>query len=165
MEKDYSKFVGYYIQNIARVFTHRHNTMLEQIGLTYSQFRILASLWRKEGQTQNDMVCELMIKPATLTGLLCTLERKGYLERKKSTEDGRIKFVFLTEKGRSLETVSYDIIHVLDTQIAQGVPDACKKKIVNCLSNLYNYSSKLELPELPESARYLSKQNPPRKTK
>ncbi len=47
MEKDISNNLGFYIQRISRLITYRHNLMLEEQGITFSQFKVLLSLWEK----------------------------------------------------------------------------------------------------------------------
>lgn len=155
MREDYSTFVGYYVQSLSKLFTHRHNVMLEKIGLTYSQFRIINCLWERDGRTQNCILKDTLIKPASLTGLLTTLERKGYVERRRTEADGRSKVVWLTEKGKALEGASFDIIQSLESQVVSCIPEAERKPFIEMLSTLLEYTSKLEVPELPESASAL----------
>ncbi|MCK8059426.1 MULTISPECIES: MarR family winged helix-turn-helix transcriptional regulator [unclassified Fusibacter] len=153
MQRDYSEFVSYYVQNLSKMLTYRHNAMLEEIGLTYSQFRILCSLWGSEEKTQNEILKDLLIKPATLTGLLVTLEKKGLIVRHRGENDGRSKYVHLTEKGMALHKASFDILDTLDKQISDGIKDPCRDRMIACLSDLLAYTNELDLPELPASAQ------------
>lgn len=157
MHLDYSSFVGHYIQSLAKLFTYRHNTMLEQIGLTYSQFRILCCLWERDDRTQNDILKDTLIKPASLTGLIVTLEKKGYITRERDNSDGRSKVVSLTPKGRALEEASYDIIIALDQQVFEAVPAEDRAALIAQLDQLLQYTSSLPVPELPDSARKVLK--------
>jgi DNA-binding MarR family transcriptional regulator len=158
VQRDYSDFVGYYVQNLAKMLTYRHNAMLEEIGLTYSQFRILCSLWGSEEKNQNEILQDLLIKPATLTGLLVTLEKKGLIVRHRGESDGRNKYVNLTDKGKDLQSASFDILEALDKQLVLGIEGPCEDQLKTCLAALLTYTSQLELPELPPSAQAIKGQ-------
>ncbi len=157
MSIDYGNFIGYYVQNLSKRFTHRHNTMLEQIGLTYSQFRILSCLWERDARTQNCILKDTLIKPASLTGILATLERKGYITKEKKDEDGRSRVVCLTEAGRALEKPSFDIILDLENQVREGVAKEALPGLISELEKLLTYTEGLSIPPLPESAKALLK--------
>ena len=153
MKRDYSTYIGYYIQNIAKLFTHRHNTMLEQIGLTYSQFRVLLYLWEEDGISQNLLVKDNLMKPASLSGILLTLEKKGYIIRKKDASDARCKLVHLTDMGRALEKISFDIINVLEIQVQEAFDSEEGQKLVDILNDLKTCVDTLSIPQMPESAK------------
>lgn len=155
MRNQVSNYVGYYVQNLAKLFIHRHNTMLEQIGLTYSQFRVIFCLWERDGRTQNCILKDTLIKPSSLTGLLLTLERKGYLERRRTTEDGRSKVVWLTDKGKQLEQASFDIIVALEEQVVACIPEGERAHFLEVLKDFNACCNQLDIPELPASAKAL----------
>lgn len=153
MKRDYSTYIGYYIQNIAKVFTHRHNTMLEQIGLTYSQFRVLLYLWEEDGVSQNMLVKDNLMKPASLSGILTTLEKKGYIIRKTATADARCKLVYLTDQGSALEKISFDIINTLEKQVQEVFDAENGLKLVDILQELKTCVDSLDIPDMPVSAK------------
>lgn len=66
----------------------------------HGQNRILAVLTMQDGTSQKDLAYILGIRPQSLSEALTKLEEHGFVERKKSAEDGRIVNVFLTDKGR-----------------------------------------------------------------
>lgn len=51
--------------------------------------------------SQRDLERELRLKPSTINGIVDRLEEKGYVVRRVSPADGRIRLVGLTEAGRS----------------------------------------------------------------
>lgn len=66
---------------------------------TRGQGRILALLSAKPETTQRELSYLLDIRQQSLSELLAKLEEKGYIERTKSAEDGRVTNVTLTEAG------------------------------------------------------------------
>lgn len=49
---------------------------------------------------QRDLERELHLKPSTVNGIVGRLEEKGYISRRASAQDGRIRLVRLTDTGR-----------------------------------------------------------------
>ena len=49
---------------------------------------------------QRELEKELHLKPSTVNGIVDRLEAKGYVSRRPSPQDGRVRLVSLTEAGR-----------------------------------------------------------------
>jgi DNA-binding MarR family transcriptional regulator len=49
--------------------------------------------------THSDLAGRCMITPATLTGIVSTLEKAGYVRRERDTADRRVVWLLLTEAG------------------------------------------------------------------
>ena len=62
-----------------------------------------------EGQeaTQRDLEKQLRLKPPTVNGIVDRLEAKGYVTRRPSPQDGRVRLVSLTEAGWRTSAVSW----------------------------------------------------------
>ncbi len=76
MEKQFSSHIGYYIQEIARKSAVTLNEKLGELDLTYAQFRVLNTLWKKGTLTQKEILVYICVKPSTLTGLTDQLVKK-----------------------------------------------------------------------------------------
>lgn len=63
------------------------------------QGRVLALLRAKPETTQRELSYLLDMRQQSLSELLAKLEEKGFVEREKSAEDGRVTIVRLTEAG------------------------------------------------------------------
>ena len=50
--------------------------------------------------SQRELERELRLKPSTVNGIVERLEAKGYVSRRPSPQDGRVRLVSLTEAGR-----------------------------------------------------------------
>lgn len=92
--------------NIARTsdrFQNRFGKLFREFGLTGSQHNVLRIL-RGEGKP---MPCReitkrmIQVVPA-MTGLLDRLEKDGYVTRTRCEKDGRVVYVDLTPKARSV---------------------------------------------------------------
>lgn len=77
---------------------------LSPYGVTPVQFALLRLMWKRDGQFGYALAEKLLLDSATITGILDRLEQNGFIERRVDPRDRRNKLVFLTDKGRSLET-------------------------------------------------------------
>jgi DNA-binding MarR family transcriptional regulator len=75
---------------------------IRALGLTGSQFDVIATLGDTEGMTCKELSEKTLVTKGTLTGVLDRLETKGLVERVPSREDRRSIFIRLTPKGDAL---------------------------------------------------------------
>ena len=89
---------GYLVNDVARLLRREFDRRVKHIGLTRSQWFVLAHLYRNDGRTQRALADELDMEPAPLGRLIDRLEETGWLRRAPSPEDRRANLVFLTDK-------------------------------------------------------------------
>ncbi len=77
-------------------------TTLRSTGLTVTQWRALGMLLHDPGATHTDLVQQLEIEAPSVSSLVNGMERKGWVKRKRSTVDARVKRLSLTSLGRRL---------------------------------------------------------------
>ena len=75
---------------------------LRTLGLTPSQFDIVATLGNTDGMSFKELGEKTLITKGTLTGVVDRLEAKNLVRRIASTSDGRSQIVQLTRKGEAL---------------------------------------------------------------
>ncbi|MGH7240159.1 MAG: MarR family winged helix-turn-helix transcriptional regulator [Candidatus Saccharimonadales bacterium] len=80
----------------------RVDDVLRGYGMARSQFQALFWLERSSPLTQKELLGKMNIEPATLSGLIDTLEAKGYARRKPSNNDKRSKLIELTAAGKAV---------------------------------------------------------------
>jgi MarR family 2-MHQ and catechol resistance regulon transcriptional repressor len=84
----------------------RINAHLADYGLTVSQFGVLEAIYHLGPQHQASLADKILKTTGNLTHVIDHLERDGYVERQRSSEDRRLIHVHLTDSGRALvETV------------------------------------------------------------
>ncbi|MFM0176558.1 MarR family winged helix-turn-helix transcriptional regulator [Paraburkholderia sediminicola] len=89
-----------YSANLA--FGKAYKPILEELGLTYTQYITIIALWEEDHQTVSGLGEKLFLESNTLTPILKKLEAMGYLERQRDPEDERQVRVSLTKTGRQL---------------------------------------------------------------
>ena len=94
------------VSNLFRAATavrnHLERSVLAKENLSWTAFVVLWVTWIWEPIETRQIADEGGFSKATLTGVLNTLEGRGFLTREKSKDDGRLVLVSLTTKGRKL---------------------------------------------------------------
>jgi DNA-binding MarR family transcriptional regulator len=92
---------------------------LEDYGIGSGQFDFLMVLYRKDGISQETLAKILKISKATSTRAIQSLEKEGYVYRKRDENDLRAYKVYLTEKGTEIRDVILEkSIYFVDTLLS-----------------------------------------------
>ena len=97
-----SDYLCFAIYSANLAFGKVYKPMLEELGLTYTQYVAIIALWEEDNQTVSGLGEKLFLESNTLTPMLKKLEAMGYLERQRDLEDERQVRVSLTKSGRRL---------------------------------------------------------------
>ena len=79
-----------------------YKPILDELGVTYTQYLVLSTLWERDGLTVGAIAQRLALEPSTVTPAVKRLEAAGFLTRRRSPKDERQVIVELTEGGREL---------------------------------------------------------------
>ena len=86
----------------AREVVRLYGPALTKLDLTYTQYITMMVLWDNESMSVKELGSRLFLDSGTLTPVLKSLEKKGYVARSRSTEDERVLIVRTTEAGQAL---------------------------------------------------------------
>jgi DNA-binding MarR family transcriptional regulator len=89
-----------YSANLA--YGRAYKPILDELGLTYTQWITIVALWEEDGQTVGGLGEKLFLESNTLTPILKKLEALGYVARRRDPGDERQVMVTLTPAGRAL---------------------------------------------------------------
>ena len=102
----------------AREVTKLYHPYLTKLDLTYTQYITMMLLWEFGTTTAKELGKRLYLDSGTLTPVLRSLEEKGFVHRRRSSEDERVLIVKLTEKGAELRedalAVPYQVVHCVN---------------------------------------------------
>lgn len=90
------------------VIKHYH-PYLTQLGLTYTQYIAMMVLWADRRISVKELGRKLFLDSGTLTPVLKSLEEKGYVNRRRSSEDERVLIVEITDEGEALKEQAVSI--------------------------------------------------------
>jgi DNA-binding MarR family transcriptional regulator len=85
----------------AAIRRHMESKILADDRLSWTSFVALWVLWVWDEMESRDLAAEIGISRPTSTGVVTTLERRGFVQRQRSAEDGRMVRVSLTDAGRA----------------------------------------------------------------
>lgn len=86
----------------ARDIVKKYTPYLEKIDLTYTQYIVMMVLWESKAVTARELGRKLYLDSGTLTPVLKSLEKKGFISRSRSPEDERVLLVTITPEGAKL---------------------------------------------------------------
>ena len=95
-------FLCFAIYSANLAFGRAYKPILEELGLTYTQYIAIVALWEEDNQTVSRLGEKLFLESNTLTPILKKLEEMGYLRRQRDAGDERKVLVRLTDSGRRL---------------------------------------------------------------
>lgn len=87
---------------VSREIIKRYTPSLDALGLTYTQYITMMVMWEKRELLVKELGAKLFLDCGTLTPVLSALEKKGWIEKKRSQADRRDVVVTITESGMEL---------------------------------------------------------------
>jgi DNA-binding MarR family transcriptional regulator len=94
--------VGYLVNRAARSLAHQLAEELRPTGVAIGQWRVLLSLWSRDGMSQAELSREIAIEPPTMVRTIDRMVRDGLVTRVPDPADRRVTRINLTERGRAL---------------------------------------------------------------
>lgn len=108
-------FLCFAIYSANLSFGKAYKPMLEELGVTYTQYITIIALWGEGNQTVSGLGEKLFLESNTLTPILKRLENMGFVRRQRDTVDERQVLVRLTDEGW----------HLRENASRMGLFDAC----------------------------------------
>ncbi len=113
--------VGQAMIQVCRLAGERLRAKMEKIGLHRGQGFVLMHLWHDNGMSQNEIARAKHVSPATVTNMLKRMERDGWVERRRDSNDERVVRVFITDKARALHDEARTSFHELDDEVTEAL--------------------------------------------
>ena len=85
----------------AAIRRHMESKVLAADRLSWTSFVALWVLWVWGEMESRDLAAAVGVSRPTSTGVVTTLERRGFVQRRRNAADGRMVRVSLTELGRA----------------------------------------------------------------
>ena len=109
------------LRSIVKTMHRLGDTALSAYGIGHAEMRLLLLLYGEDACPQESLVAGQVVDRTNVGRSLKKLEELGYVERKKSPEDGRAKLVFLTERGRALQASVLSVKHDIEAKVTSGI--------------------------------------------
>ena len=101
-----------------------------------SEAHALMELARKDGLAQHALGARLGLEKSTVSRLVRQLEARGWLERRRSAEDGRVAELSLTTAGRQAADQLATARAAFFARLLEQVPEDKRRQLLDCLSLL-----------------------------
>ncbi len=101
-QRQLADFMCFSIYSANLAFGRAYKPLLEELGITYTQWIAIVALWEKDHLTVKGLGERLFLESNTLTPILKKLEELGYVRRQRDPGDERQVVVSLTDAGRHL---------------------------------------------------------------
>jgi MarR family transcriptional regulator, organic hydroperoxide resistance regulator len=128
------------VSNIFRVATavrnHMEQAVLGPQDLSWSAFVVLFVLRIWGGQESRHLAAEAGVSPATLTGVVDNLVKRGYVVRKQHAVDGRRIVVEPTRKGRKVIDTVMPAFNREEAAVTDNLSDAERERLAQSLRTI-----------------------------
>lgn len=115
---------------------HITNTVLRPYDLTWSGFVVLWVVWIWDGMETRHVAESEAISKATLTGVVKTLESRGWIIRESLDTDRRLVRLRLTQSGIDLMTELYPKFNAAESTVVQQLTAASKAGLTRDLRRI-----------------------------
>ncbi|MDO5793270.1 MAG: MarR family transcriptional regulator [Turicibacter sp.] len=115
-----------------------YKPILDEYGLTYTQYVTMLVLWENERLTVKEIGQHLHLDSGTLTPLLKKLEGMQYIQRYRDPNDDRVVIVELTVAGRQLKEQMIEVPKRVFCQVGGNLEEliSLKKMLDDLLHKL-----------------------------
>jgi predicted transcriptional regulator len=96
-------FLCFAIYSANLAYGRAYKPILEELGLTYTQYITIVALWEEDNQTVSGLGEKLFLESNTLTPILKKLEGMGYLRRERDDAEKGLGMNLVEASGLNSE--------------------------------------------------------------
>jgi MarR family transcriptional regulator for hemolysin len=128
--------LGFLLHDVARLLRKRFEQQARELGLTRSQWQVLARLTQNEGIQQGALADLLEIEPITLGRIIDRLEGLALIERRPHARDRRIWLLHLLPKAKPLLDQMWKIGAATRAEALRGIADKDREIFTKTLTTM-----------------------------
>ena len=128
-----SSNLGFLMHDVARLMRKRFEQHARGLGLTRSQWQVLAYLSRNEGISQTGLADLLDVEPITLSRIVDRLVETGFVDRTAHATDRRVWCLRLTEAARPKLKQVRELGERTRRETLAGVSDSDRQRLIETL--------------------------------
>jgi len=130
------KKIGRNISILYRNEYHFANCKLKKYNLNKVQAEVLLYLKDSNGINQIELNEYFLFNKATITKIIVHLEKYNYVSRVVSKKDRREKKIFLTDKGKNMFPIIYEILKGWEDILIDNIQNVDIQKIKDLLDQM-----------------------------
>lgn len=128
--------LGFLLHDVARLLRTRFEQNGRGMGLTRSQWQLMAHLARNQGIQQGALAELLEVEAITLTRIVDRLEASGLVERRAHHRDRRVRQLYLTPKAEPLLDDMKRIGALTRDEALQGISKSNHEQLIATLADM-----------------------------
>jgi DNA-binding MarR family transcriptional regulator len=134
----YQLLPGYLIRRVNQLLVAKFFETTAEQNITPVQWAALCATHANPGLDQITLSRDIAIDTSTVAGVIDRLEIRGFIQRKPSSLDKRVKLLFITKKGISLlNKTNFKIIELQDWLLEPLSPSE-RKAFLKSLQKIIN---------------------------
>jgi DNA-binding MarR family transcriptional regulator len=107
---------------------------LHPLGITTSQYNVLAAIERDPGISNADLARGAFITAQSMVGIVANLERMGLMQRHDHPQHGRVRRTELTSKGRNALEKAHKLLSGVEDAMTLGFSSREREELGKLLS-------------------------------
>lgn len=151
--KQFSRSPSHLLKRAAQYATFIYMGEVGKSGLTHRQFTVLLAVDNNDGKSQTELVKLTGIDRSTLADLVARLLAQGYLQRRRTKDDGRTNAIRITTVGKKMLKMAQPGADEVDRQLLSLVPSSDRKSFLDNLAVLAAEMDKIEEKEPAKPVR------------
>ena len=113
--------LGGTLRLLSEAWNDAFHAEIDRHGVTRGQWRFLRELWHEDGLTQSELAARVGRREPTTGSAVRLLLRRGLIRIERADHDRRKTRIFLTRKGRSLESQLVPLVRKFDALATNGL--------------------------------------------
>ena len=151
--KQFSRSPSHLLKRAAQYANLIYMGEVGKSGLTHRQFTVLLAVDSNDGKSQTELVKLTGIDRSTLADLVARLLAQGYLQRKRTKDDGRTNAIRITAIGKKMLKSAQPGADEVDRQLLSLISSADRKGFIDNLGILAAEMDKIEEKEPTKPVR------------
>ncbi|MBY4597614.1 MarR family winged helix-turn-helix transcriptional regulator [Ottowia caeni] len=132
--------LAHLVRDVARMQTKALQARLVEHGVSFGHWAFLRILWIQDGQTQRQLSEAAGVMEPTTFSAVKAMEALGLIERRHLAGNRKNMHVFLTDKGRALESVLVPLAEEVNAICVQSMSPrtvaTVRKALLEMIENL-----------------------------
>jgi DNA-binding MarR family transcriptional regulator len=153
--KQFSRSPSHLLKRAAQYSNLIYMGEVGKSGLTHRQFTVLLAVDANDGKSQTELVKLTGIDRSTLADLVARLLAQGYLQRKRTKDDGRTNSIRITTVGKKMLKMAQPGADEVDKQLLSLIPSSDRKSFIDNLAVLAAEMDRIEEKEPAKPVRKL----------
>lgn len=154
---------GFIVKDVYRLWVRVFEQRFPQLGMTFTQCKVLVFLSRNEGATQAKLAEASDTEPMTLVRVLDRMERDGWIERRPDPADRRAYRLYLKPASTPVLTEITRIGEKARSEALAGLSSEQREQMMNMLEHVRtNLVALVAAGEPASTTKPATQEDPPR---